>query len=301
MVSLLTAGLAGHNPGGPVVRHVANSGMLVEVAGRRFLIDAPIRDGIAPYATSSPAERAALERARGPYAGVDAILVTHWHEDHFSAEAVAAHLQASPRTILVSAPEVVSRVRAAGPTLAAARFRPMLPAPGTSQAIDVGGMPVHVLRIRHNPTRRMPEQHVGFLIGGAAAVLHVGDADPSAGNFALLETLPAIDLAFLPFWYVSDAANRRMVGDAIRPKRIVAMHVPPADADTIAKAVRAAGVNAVVAGAPGSRLETPPLKADRGSPQCVLRIHTSQVTAPISPSSNGWPASLRASLICPWW
>jgi hypothetical protein len=30
------------------VRYVANSGMLVEAAGRRFLIDAPIREGISP-------------------------------------------------------------------------------------------------------------------------------------------------------------------------------------------------------------------------------------------------------------
>ena len=47
---------AAGNPG-PVVRYVANSGMLVAVGGRRFLIDAPIRDGIPPYATSASAER----------------------------------------------------------------------------------------------------------------------------------------------------------------------------------------------------------------------------------------------------
>ena len=58
--------------------------------GRRFLIDAPIREGLAPYATSPAAERASLEGARAPYADVDAILITHWHEDHFSPEAVTS-------------------------------------------------------------------------------------------------------------------------------------------------------------------------------------------------------------------
>ena len=72
----------------PIVRYVANSGMLVSVDGRHFLIDAPIRDGIEPYPTSSPEERVRLETARPPYDGVDAILITHWHEDHFSAEAI---------------------------------------------------------------------------------------------------------------------------------------------------------------------------------------------------------------------
>ena len=45
------------------------------VAGRRFLIDAPIRDGIPPYATSSAAERTRLGAERAPYDNVDAILV----------------------------------------------------------------------------------------------------------------------------------------------------------------------------------------------------------------------------------
>ena len=201
--------------------------MLVTASGRRFLIDAPIREGIAPYATSSAAERASLEGARAPYADVDAILITHWHEDHFSAEAVAAHLSSNPRAILVSSPEIVDRVRGVAPALAASRLRAVLPAPGQSQRVDVGGTPVRVLRIRHNPSRRPPEQHLGFLIGDSAPVLHVGDADPAADNFALLRSLPPIDLAFLPFWYVTDDGNRRIVADAIRPKRIVAMHVPP--------------------------------------------------------------------------
>lgn len=220
------------------VRYVANAGLLVTVSGRRFLIDAPIRDGIPPYATSTADDRDRLERARTPYGGIDAILITHWHEDHFSAEAVAAHLTVSPRTVLISSPEVVDRVRAGAPGVPAAQLRAILPQPGGSQEVDVGGVPVHVLRLRHNPTRRLPEQHVGFLIVGWAPVLHVGDADPKADNFGMLKALPRAHVAFLPFWYVSDPASRRMVAEAIRPADIVAVHVPPADVDRVAPTLR---------------------------------------------------------------
>jgi L-ascorbate metabolism protein UlaG (beta-lactamase superfamily) len=246
-------------PTGVQARYVANSGMLVTVAGRRFLIDAPIREGIAPYATSSADERARLEGALPPYADVDAILITHWHEDHFSADALAAHLARNPRALLVSSPEVVDRVHAVLPDLPLSRVRAVLPDPGRSAVVDVGGMPVQVLRLRHNRTRagRFPEQHVGFLIGAAAPVLHVGDADPAADNFVLLKSLPAIDLAFLPFWYLGDDANRRLVAEAIRPRRIVAMHVPPGDVEKASRAVGSADGRAVTAGTPGAALTLP--------------------------------------------
>jgi L-ascorbate metabolism protein UlaG (beta-lactamase superfamily) len=240
--------------GAPDVRYVANSGMLVTVSGRRFLIDAPIRDGIAPFATSSAEERVRLEGARAPYDNVDAILITHWHEDHFSPDAVAAHLSRNARSILISSPEVVERVRRAAPSVPASQLRAVLPAAGNFEQVDVGGVPVRVLRVRHNPTRRLPEQHVAYLIGESATVLHVGDADPAADNFALLKALPPIDLALLPFWYVLDEPNRRLVAESIRPHRIVAMHVPPGDAEKVAAKLHAANVSASLAAIPGSRL-----------------------------------------------
>ena len=126
-----------------------------------------------------------------------------------------------------------------------------MPAPGQSEAVTVGSVTVRVLRIRHNPTRRLPEQHVGFLIGEAAPVLHVGDADPAADNFVLLRNLPKVDVALLPFWYVLDDASRRFVADAIGPRRIVGIHLPPADAADVTRTLRDAGVNVLLPPAPG--------------------------------------------------
>ena len=234
------------------LRYVANAGMLVSIEGARFLIDAPTRDGISPYETSPADERTRLEEAKPPYDAIDAILVTHWHEDHFSPEAAAAHLDRNPRAVFISSPEVVTRLRAARPDLPADRVRAVLPAPGQSEEVTVGGVTVRVLRIRHNPTRRLPEQHVGFLIGTRATVLHVGDADPAPDNFTLLRALPKIDTALLPFWYVLDEANRRFVATSIAPRRIVGMHLPRGDAAEVARKLRAASVEVDLPPEPGT-------------------------------------------------
>ena len=237
---------------GVALRYVANAGMLVGIEGVSFLIDAPTRDGISPYETSPAEERTRLEEAKPPYAAVDAILITHWHEDHFSPEAAAAHLGRNPRAVFISSPEVVTRLRAARPDLPADRVRAVLPLPGQAEEVRVGGVSVRVLRIRHNPTRRLPEQHVGFLIGTKAAVLHVGDADPAPDNFTRLRALPRVDTALLPFWYVLDDANRRFVATSIAPRRIVGIHLPRADAAEVARKLRAAGVEVDLPPEPGS-------------------------------------------------
>ena len=228
------------------IRYIANAGVLVRVEGRKFLVDAPFRDGISPYAVSSADERSRLEGARDPYGDVDAILVTHWHEDHFDADAVAAHLSRNARAVLISSTEVVERVRRQAPGLSDARFRALVPPPGGSERISVGGVPVHVLRVRHNPTRRLPGQHVAFLLGERSPVLHVGDADPAADNFARLASMPAVDVAILPFWYLTDPTSRSMVAAAIRPRHVVVVHVPPRDARDVERKLRDAGVTVSV-------------------------------------------------------
>lgn len=118
----------------------------------------------------------------------------------------------------------------------------------------MGGVSVRALRIRHNPTRRYPEQHVGFLVGDAVTVLHVGDADPTTENFSVMKTMPPVDVGIVPFWYVLTDANRRLLADTIRPRRTVAMHLPPADIAKVTTTLRQTNVSIQLATDPGSPL-----------------------------------------------
>jgi hypothetical protein len=61
-----------------------------------------------------------------------------------------------------------------------------------------------------------------------------------------------VDVALLPFWYVLDDASRRFVADAIGPRRIVGIHLPPADAAGVARTLREASVDVVLPPAPGA-------------------------------------------------
>lgn len=234
------------------ITQVANAGVVFESGPARFLIDAPIREGIPPYATPSAEVSRQLETASAPFDRITAILITHWHEDHFSAEAVAAQLAASPTTVLITSEEIVARVRKVAPALAGTQLRPITPAPGASAGTTAGGVPIHVLRIRHSPARRMPEQHAGFLIEGCQRVLHTGDADPQADNFRVLEDLPRVDVGLLPYWYLLGEKSRGFVQASIRPGRVLAMHIPPGEAEDVASKLP---TNAVALTQPAQRIE----------------------------------------------
>ena len=173
--------------------------------GRRFIT--ADREGIAPYATSSAAERASLEGARAPYADVDAILITHWHEDHFSPNAVAAHLSSNPRAILVSSTEVVGRVRAVAPGLAASRLRAVLRRPATASAWTSAAR--QCTCCASDTTRRdaLPSSTSASSSANRRRCCTSATPIPPPTTSRCCARFPR-RLAFLPFWYATDATNQ---------------------------------------------------------------------------------------------
>src|SRR5687768_9408924 len=70
------------------ITYVANEGVLLESDGVRVLIDALVRPNSLHYAVLPDGPREAIETAVPPWEGIDLILVSHMHVDHFHAEAV---------------------------------------------------------------------------------------------------------------------------------------------------------------------------------------------------------------------
>lgn len=234
-VALLTAdgGADGGGASPVAVDYLGNEGVLLAGAGRRVVIDALFGDGLPGYATVEPARRAELEAARGEFAGVDLVLATHAHGDHFDAAAVASHLRANPRALFVSTPEAVAAVRArpAGEQLAA-RLRAVLPREGERETVRHAGVTVTLFQLHHGRGLARPVAHLGFLVELAGRrIVHLGDTEATAAELATTGLAEAqSDLALVPFWRLLDAAGRAAIRDAVRPSRLAAIHVPRPEA-----------------------------------------------------------------------
>jgi L-ascorbate metabolism protein UlaG (beta-lactamase superfamily) len=170
-----------------------------------------------------------------PFARVDALLVSHDHRDHFDPALVQAFLARHPETTLVSTDAICATVAAAGGP--AARMRRVKIDLGASAVESVAGVSVKAAGVKHQGDPGF----FGWLLGGTMAenlawlltidgrkILHVGDAitDLNVETYRRLG-LPAerIDVLFLEYFDFS-GATAAFVKNELKPRYIVAMHVP---------------------------------------------------------------------------
>jgi L-ascorbate metabolism protein UlaG (beta-lactamase superfamily) len=214
------------------VTYLANAGFRLEGAGKSVLIDAFVEERYLKYAGLDGALRAALRAGEAPFANADLALTSHVHRDHFQASAALRVLAANPELVLATSPEVVAELsRAAGARGLGEHVRTVLPEPGQAETLELAGITVELLRMRHGGPRNGSVQHLVHVIHlGDATVLHLGDVDMSAdafAPFALAER--TFDVALVPYWFFFTPVGEALVREHVRAAHVIAMHVPPED------------------------------------------------------------------------
>ena len=244
--------LKAQNPAPLEITYIANEGFLIASGNDKILIDALQRGSIPGYAVPSPELLQQMEYAKGPFEGVDLVLASHRHWDHFDAGAVARHLQFNREAKFISTSELVGAVRRepirdhVPPRIIEA---PYLDPPGRSRH-SRGTIGLEILRLNHTgyPRKHLRLQNLGNLMTiGGKKILHIGDAAMNAENYSSHKlTEDNIDILFVPYWFLTDKQGRRVVTELIRPAQVIAMHIPPEELPEIAKKIRAAFPRAVI-------------------------------------------------------
>lgn len=236
------------------VEYLANMGVLLSSGDKQVTIDALFGDGLGEYYTVPVARRDSLEHGLGRFATVDLVLVTHYHADHFNALAVHRHLASNVSAHLIASEQVVDSLRAAiGDSFEAigVRVHPVTPSEGESDSLVVAEIKVQVLRVIHTSARNAHVENLGFLVElGNERVLHIGDAKVSSDNLRPFGLLGSVDVALVPFWYLTDQDGRTIVAEQIAARDVVALHLPVVDTVRWASVVNAAAPGTIVYGQP---------------------------------------------------
>jgi L-ascorbate metabolism protein UlaG (beta-lactamase superfamily) len=187
-----------------------------------------------------------LQRAANaspPFDGVDLIIATHSHSDHFSAELVRDHMMANPQAVFVSSPDAVQEVSNLNTNLDDRMMAVELTA-GETQQLSAGEIEMESFYITHGDDSIL---NMGFLvIVNGYSFFHSGDmnVDSSWGDAVSREDLIAfglpekkIDIAFLPSHIFSLEDYIPLINEGINARYLVPMHYhyqfPPAGIEEI--------------------------------------------------------------------
>ena len=227
--------LAAGDGGGAGVRitYLANEGFLLEAGETRVLVDALFGDGLSGYPVVPAAVRADLEGARGRFAGVDLVLASHFHGDHFDAAAVVRHLKANPKAVFLSTRQAVAELRRElGPAAEGLELVAALPEEGETTRLELPGVAVEVLNLHHGRDRRPPVENLGLVLRlGGLTLLHVGDTEASEADLRpYRESLAGVEVWMLPSWLLGEPAWRAARDWSAKDGWQIAMHLPAASA-----------------------------------------------------------------------
>jgi len=234
-------------------------GVLLRSGAGSVLIDALYDPAEAePFFVPDAGALAALRSAAPPFEKVDAILATHYHADHFDAHAVASYLAASAATAFVSSAQAASAVENVAGALPG-QVCVLDAVDGVRQRVQVGTVDVQGFGLSHGRVHYADVQHLGLLVTlDGKSILHLGDGiiDEKSMRAAGLFDAP-IDLAVLPFWFLTYPFGRRLMERTLRPRNIFAVHIRRSEREQvlgeIASFAQSAGLNAVALTEPLSR------------------------------------------------
>ena len=246
------AGAATQQRSGVEITYIANEGVLLSADGKQVLIDGLHRkEGVfSHYAFLPPAERDKIETAQAPFDKIDLLLVSHRHYDHFHAEGVGLHLKHNPKAVLVSSQQVVSEVAQNFKEYEAIKTRVLAVTPPLKERVDVkiAGLEFEMLGLGHGSGSFSEIQNLGHIVKlGGKKLLHVGDVEPDAEIFAKFKLVEAgIDVAILPFWFLTGKDGQAIVKEHIKPKHLIAVHTETLKAASITSQIKEAFPDAVV-------------------------------------------------------
>ena len=220
--------------------YIGCEGVLIRSASGAVIIDGLFGAEAEGYHTPATADLARVRSAQPPFDGVDVVLATHVHEDHFDAAAVADYLRASPNTRFASSQQAVDQLLSTNPDLSE-RALAIDAREGERVRHDFGKVTAEAFGLSHGKVNYADVQHLGWVVTlEGRSIVHLGDGiidEKTLQRAGLVDS--AIDVGVLPFWFLTYPFGKRLVARAFRPRAIFACHVRLHERDQVVSEIAA--------------------------------------------------------------
>lgn len=237
LVAVLAAAAHAHELDMGEVRYIANAGVLASDNRTQIMFDPLFRNTFDRYDPVADDVRAKMFGGVFPFHSVDAVFISHHHEDHFDPADLLELLVRQPQVHLYApeqAAEAIRRLLDASTATVESRIHGValaLDDPATK--ITVGRLEIEALRVPHAgyPERHGDVENIVFRVtlDEHMTVMHLGDADTVDGHFAVQPdfwTDRLTDVAFPPYWFFLNEEGRAIVENRLNTRRAIGVHVP---------------------------------------------------------------------------
>lgn len=218
--------------------YIGNEGVMVFSDHTKVLFDPFFHKNFGIYQLVPNDIRQAIFQGKAPYNDINFVIISHAHDDHFSARDMLNYLLEHHKVKLIAPVQAINKLKALSDF--ESHKKQILPRLyGVKLAF--GDMPwsaafeqvtISAVRIPHAgwPGRADIENIVfSVVFKNGARVTHMGDADADDDHYlqyrAYWKNL-ATDTAFPPYWFFYSAEGRDILDEIIAAKQQIGIHVP---------------------------------------------------------------------------
>jgi len=209
--------------------YVANMGVLLTSGATKVLIDALFDKPNPDYRAPAPETLDRIMTGAAPFDGVDLVLVTHGHPDHFDPDLALRYLEARPEPLLAAPADAVEAMRRAAADWAkiGPRVVPIDLKVGGKWTQDLKGLAVTACRTLHSGDLDAPMNLMYIVEMEGRRVWHEGDTTgkPEVFRSFGLDRTP-IDLAVVHFWLPLEPNAAQFLQEDLRAAHIALAHLP---------------------------------------------------------------------------
>ena len=219
------------------IQYLANEGVMVRHAETSILFDPLFNNSFGQYQLVPSEMRAAIMAGKAPYDSVDAVFISHYHDDHFSAADVLQLMKAQTSIHLYAPTQAVVAMREIAADSDEQLFERVtgldLAYGDSPVSIRTENLTIDAAYIPHSgwPTARTDVQNIVFRVAldDSSTVMHMGDADARIVHFAADEEYweeEQVDLALPPYWFFGSDDGREILESRINIRHSIGIHVP---------------------------------------------------------------------------
>ncbi len=223
--------------------YLANAGVMIARGDTKILFDPFFRNDHGQYDLMPPEMEAALFTGSPPWDGIDAIFISHHHDDHFDPALVMKYLQSWPSVKLYAPQQATAALlaleEAPGESLGNRVHGLALELDSDAERLDMDGLLIEAVRIAHGgwPHRYADVENIVFRVtlDNATTVMHLGDADAARELYAPRTDYwqrRATQLAFVPVWLMLTDKGRYVLDEHVDAEHTIGMHVFKSVPDT---------------------------------------------------------------------